>query len=1178
VTNNVQRIKDDMLPAIIKTFKNHEKSVFRQDNSCRGILLLFLAAVIFIAYIIPCLSYGSLFGTDEYTHLLHTSEIYSSSSLAEFYQTLSGKVSNPDAHNAPFNYPFGLWLFGGTISKIIDTDPHTASFLYSLIFVGILLVGFYHYAGIFFNTETQKLLALLLLVSMPNIAMSIPGFRPSVIVLPLLLLSLSGALKEQIDWKSAVLIISSVCMMVITHTGTFIFLLGFSIAFLLLYSLFWGQFSKPMFFLSASMVVIYVIAVPIFPHIHPQYMDKATLFLMPGNFFASNLNIQFARDISGILYTNIFVEYRFAYAIVWSALIYGLILALLFINARIAKSSVNIRNYHPIALLPTNLSKGLASIPIWLGPIHVLLSGIGFFHLDSKSKCLALTALLTTIFPEWLEISEGISGSTGATREIYYLIIIIPITAVLGFSYLITKLKTTRTGIRILPIVITVILASIIVVPAIGNSYYQPKISGDDYIINGMEWLSHVGSPHEKVVGYGYRMVSTFTDKETIYSLSGTDLKIFLNLLGNILDQGNEQAMQDLYRTFGIKYILNSDKIAANLGGYQDKMRIDANPSVDRIYSSRDFRIYSNNIPIQERLIANSFTGDVSIRQGSSTVEIESSSYKIILDDDSPAIGYIGTERRNYLEEGIVYDIIITTLGDEHTIHSLSDLHFSRDLQGNKLTYRGILQTTGGEPAGTITVAYLFYPDVIQREYIVSNDRSLNTTGIGLSASTQFFSPITGFVLFEDSKRVDRKVYPSEDGSKLDVKFNGVYLENIDSGIYMEYAPTTSYPHSLYYSGSTNYLNYSSVEIRQEGFLIPGASVKIVQYISIGDESVAKSRVNHQRGIDLYPYPDGIIPMTILETIPDSSKYNLNIIKEMDARKIPFLVTETISPPYYGLWDEGLRQPQMATYKGSTTDLVLLPVSDPPSNLLARMQDPGQFFPQWKAVIDSVAKNDDMAIFSFRTQDIENPAYSERFSEFFEYARQMGLTSTTPKNIADHYRKLQKVTYTTSMENDRATITVVNGNGEQVTGVTFKVAMPSLEEGDYQVSGGRIVRVKESDDKTIVYVATDLAPYESRTIQVDPGFERKHLHIVLPLYPIEGVVSIVVRGESEEPLKGAIVTIDGIPYETDAKGIVAVEMKRGRHQVSVEKGGYLKETFSIDVKGRIYLLHHLIYD
>jgi uncharacterized membrane protein len=69
-----------------------------------------------------------------------------------------------------------------------------------------------------------------------------------------------------------------------------------------------------------------------------------------------------------------------------------------------------------------------------------------------------------------------------------------------------------------------------------------------------------------------------------------------------------------------------------------------------------------------------------------------------------------------------------------------------------------------------------------------------------------------------------------------------------------------------------------------------------------------------------------------------------------------------------------------------------------------------------------------------------------------------------------------------------------------------------------------------------------------------------------------------VRGESEEPLKGAIVTIDGIPYETDAKGIVAVEMKRGRHQVSVEKGGYLKETFSIDVKGRIYLLHHLIYD
>ncbi|MDG6251400.1 hypothetical protein, partial [Methanocalculus sp.] len=269
-------------------------------GTTHGVLFLFLLIIFIISFIVPMLSYGRIFGTDEYTHLFHSSLMYSSNSMAEFYQTVSSMVSNPDDPSALFNYPFATWLFGGTIAKIIGFEPHAASFLFAIIFVVIMLVSFYYYSGIFLETTNQKVLSLLFLLSMPQMVMNITGFRPMVFVMPFVFLLLYCVMKETVEWKSIGLILLSTFMVTIIHTGTFIFLLALSIAFLFLYSLIWGKFSRIMYIFSVSMLFIYILAISLFPYMHPQYVDKATMFLKPGDFLASNLHIFFADDLSQI--------------------------------------------------------------------------------------------------------------------------------------------------------------------------------------------------------------------------------------------------------------------------------------------------------------------------------------------------------------------------------------------------------------------------------------------------------------------------------------------------------------------------------------------------------------------------------------------------------------------------------------------------------------------------------------------------------------------------------------------------------------------------------------------------------------------------------------------------------------------------------------------------------------
>ena len=103
------------------------------------------------------------------------------------------------------------------------------------------------------------------------------SYRPSVFILPFLFILLYIALKEPIQWKLFPIVWLSIFIITISHTGTFIFLISFSILFFLLYCLFWGKFSLSMFIVILSSFIIYIFSLKWFPRsqtsmkLNPRY-------------------------------------------------------------------------------------------------------------------------------------------------------------------------------------------------------------------------------------------------------------------------------------------------------------------------------------------------------------------------------------------------------------------------------------------------------------------------------------------------------------------------------------------------------------------------------------------------------------------------------------------------------------------------------------------------------------------------------------------------------------------------------------------------------------------------------------------------------------------------------------------------------------------------------------------
>jgi hypothetical protein len=1287
-----------------------------KNAASRGyiILTIFLLAIILISFIIPVLNFGRFFGTDDYTHLFHTKVMISSNGMADFYDKMGVFVSNPGSGVNEYNYPFGLWVFGATVAKITGMPLINAELLFVIFFLFVILGSFYVYTSTFLESKEQKILALLFLLSMPSTALELLSYRPSIFILPFLFILLYIALKEPVQWKLLPILWLVIFVIIICHTGTFIFLISLLIVFLLLYCLFWGEFPFSVYITLLSTFVIYVFSLKWFPQIANQYVDKSTIFLSPGNFLQTKFSFSLPAELGNIFYQNMLVNLELIYFIIFGAFIFTLGKLLIYTHQKVLERYSQSKFIFPIAIPSLSISHGVAATPFWIGPIHVLLSFFGFFRINPKGKCLLIATVMISTLPDMLNTAQGLSAATGALREISYLTIIIPITAAIGFSTVISYIDTYLGTINlanknIISLMVWIlVLSAVIITPTVATTYYSPKIAGEDYINDGMKWLGNTGDLNEKVVGYGYRTVPIYTNMtDASYGLmSGNEISSFTKLLKGIYFSSVGSDVDTLRDRFGVKYILISNKLIANLAGENSTLTINDNRKLNKLYSSKDFGVYEV-ITSSEKLNEKGYIADnISFQQTGSSLQIESEVYKVVLNANNPSIEQFGTPSDNYLGEGVFLDNIqISGLRETYVNpfslpeeasagqklmidrYVLNNLSASYEITDNQVTYRTILKDQqNGENESSLIVRYTFYPTCFKREFIVSNDWVTSTVARNMDATlaTNMFLPFNDFVLKNNQSLIRRHVYPNQDSVVMNEIIPELYIYHGNQGIYLKNEPTTPYPTELNYAGSTLY-NYSSLSYSQSASLKPGASLHLTQFLSVGDEITAEKNIQTQEQISLMNYPDGMIPIMLsgyrtpysdisadgpieqgyqvlldenipysevvipyqitdnsvdfqnrtkvdlreiadknskiigsgstieegstiggarffnnfstqeqdittmidyansynaplIGYMPDSMNYNLDTLKIISDNKIPLMLSYGVSPPYRGLSGLINKNPQMAIYHNSPTDVALLPVSYPMSDVLSNRSnsstrsDYTESFSAWSASINEAAITNGMVFFIIRSEDIGNPDFTDDFKVLIAYAKNRGLTFTTPDIIADHLKKIQNLQYSGSINNDMATINLTNNNDDTVPQVAFRIVLPVLKTGNYTASGGNIVKTEADIEHVILYVSTDISAHATKEITIFPSTHREKIVVTMPRQPIEGQITITIEDQSGNPLIDAYAIIDSKYYQPDAEGNVNIDLQRGIHTLEIQCPGYEIYSSTLNVKGKIHLI------
>lgn len=857
------------------------------------LLTIFLSSVFIMGFVVPVILYPMPTGTDVYTHMFYTELMLNSDSLYEYYNNCfqEGYVG--------YSYPFGMRLFGSMISKITGLAIYEMSYILPVLLLVVVIGLYYTYSGIFLASKKQAILSALFLIAMPNVTMSILGYYTAAFSIPILLSIVYFALNEKMSFNKRIILMSIfIFSLVITHTGTYMFLMFFAMMYVLIYAIVWGKMNTNAYLLLAGVLIIYTITMWIFPHIQSQYIDKSRLVLTVGDFISTKVGLGFAGNLSQIFYERVFVEKSLIDAIFWSAFIYIIVKIIAHLRSMLPGIDLK-RGSHYLQTIPIlgnirYISHSLLSSPFWIGPLHVLLSLVGVFKINKRGLAMLLSIIVVAFLPGSLQ-----TGSTGALKEVIYFFMIIPVLSAFGYCYVVGKIaKFDKNNIQIFALLLLflVILLPLILMPVIGNLYYRPEISGTEYEINGMRWLSGIGDENEGSSGYGYRhMISIYADKKAPDASTikdGSESTYFRESLSNVyFSQNSENEADDLYSTFGIKYLISSYKVIRNLVGTSEDLKIDHNEHLDKLYSSKEnFAIYGHVEPsvISHKGVAGASNinfDEAAVIPQDAGIEylIVTDSYKVRVMKSSPEINYLGNKYSNFFEDGFFSDYLwLSWQGGPYekllpTYYYLSRLEYPIvTVEKNQISYKTVLKN-GDENWATLIVRYTFYQKVIKMEIIVANDwMSFNKDAfMEVGIYTRTFSELSEITYYTDGVAKKRRIYPSQDDVELDEKFNEIFLANGDVGTYILYDKTSPYPKEISYQGSTLYSNYSSLTIGSRNSISPADSIHVTQYISIGGEESAKNNLLQYTSTYLLPYKNARTPIVLTSYI-DSPVSNMD--------------------------------------------------------------------------------------------------------------------------------------------------------------------------------------------------------------------------------------------------------------------------------------------------------------
>ncbi|MDH7594462.1 MAG: hypothetical protein QHG99_09005 [Methanomicrobiales archaeon] len=870
---------------------------YLKECSFNPYILISIVFAILISFVGYAIVFQSPSGTDAYSHMVNTIKMSESTSLNSFYE--SQVVSGPTLSE----YPFGLWYYGSIIMKVTGMDIYTLSILFPLLNVFISLVVFFAFARCFLGDTDKTLFSLLFLISMPQITISFLNYSPSSFIIPILTFIFLLAIKET-SIKNILILYSLIFILCITHTGTYLFLLLFVVLLFFIFALFWNRFEVNYYLTILGMLGIYVVSAILFPSMKAQYVYKGTLILSFNRIFFDHFGLKVLYELNRTIYDNIFVSNDIVYVIFWACVFFVVGKFLQYLHTTIVSSLKRYSITIPFIGTIENISHSIEAAPFWIGPLQSFLSIIGFFKLDSRGKGIFLSLIAITVVPGLFQSGEG----TGVLKEIFYLYLFVPITSVLGLFVIIEFFERKFSRRKFFMFLLyTVVFATSIVTPVIGNLYYQPTITGTINERENLVWLSTVGDATQGVASYAYRdRIDLYANKPSPRFSAGRMYSSYESSLHNIFFRNNSES--DVLKLYGfnIQYFISSERIWKNFNKNFEDLKIDSNQQLDRIYSSdQRFGIYNarlmrkvSNLSESEKDRIQYVERTPSIQDLGSIFLIQTDYYTIKMAQTSPRITYLGTRKKNLLGQGGIFDYVSLEWSRPYSINVsgfyLHGIEFSEvSYSGNELLYKTVVKRNKTEEWASLSVRYTFYEKSFKRDIIVSHDQLESKRDLSLKTSveTLVFAPFSRFnytdIGVAKEGKISKAIYPLEDYVQLkDLKIRDIFFDRGDSGIFLQYLPTNPYPGEIIYSGSTVY-NYGEVYLESSSKLSYSEPLEVTTYFSIGKEPAARAFVQQYISVSPSPYPDGIIPVVFL-VLPGSTTSTTDVESILKEHRIPY--------------------------------------------------------------------------------------------------------------------------------------------------------------------------------------------------------------------------------------------------------------------------------------------------
>jgi len=988
----------------------------------------FISAVLALAFIIPAFINPTPFGIDTYSHLFHVDRMSSTFSLEEYYekQRKLGDVS--------FTYPFALWLFGSVIKKVTGLSlVFIGKYVPIFFFVAALFI-YYAYSKKFLHDHQQRTLAILFLISVPLMS-RVNTYVSSSIAFLFLISLFHLILNKKFDLKTIFLFFIFAFMITISHVGTLMFLINFLFLFFVLSSFIKRKIDNNTFIGIIITMTSYYIATFFFNEIRPQYIQKTKIFLKIGNLL-SKLNLEFL-DISKILYENIFKNTQLIYFL----FLFGILYFASLVSAAAGKKFFEYLQKHPkhLVLMPLvgKVPKTLIGTPFWIGIPQTVFSLLGFFRVNSEGKLIFLTTLVIILL-------SG-SDSPNVTRKIYYLIVIVPIIAALGFSIAVEFLQRKKEKLVLLLVLLTLI--SLLCIPVVFNTYFASKISGELYEREGLAWLSGYGEPSDAAVGRGFRhLIYVYGKKIPAGSLVsvGSELRNYFTMINKAYFSKDQNSIIDLLASYNVKYYVVS-KRSFKVGSFSYSMlEIENKSLLDKIYSSNRklFRIYYiNYIPkiefVEDRRNVEYEREPPVILDSGKFYLIRTKNYQLKLSKKAPIISYFGTKNKNYLDLGYIYDYIIwKEFGFKiKKIYEFRKMIFNVSISKDSIKYSAEVFDDNQTIVFDIAIKYIFFPDTFKQEITIVPHK------YGYyRIYTRVWKPTDLIITQYENRNYDeRRVFPAEDTINKPLKFNKIYLQENSTGrgIFILQTASFPYPSHLSYRGSTRYPGYTIVSIRTLKWTYPGYPDVVKRFYTLaGSFKEGESKVEKQLEISVYPFPNAIKPFVLLD-INETLLYELNISKIYDGTG-NYKAGPVVGRPFRDVLNyEGHRKIRIITLNNKK--LVIMPICGPNSEKL-RKYNKETYFPGWKSQIDVLKIYDeDICIFNWKKKQILSQEYRSNFMNIINYSIKNGFVITTPGYISEYFTLLQNVKIRINKSENLTKILIVNKNNKSLDGFTLKI-------------------------------------------------------------------------------------------------------------------------------------------